>query len=378
MRGMYLKHGSLAKSHEMGYSLIELMVAIAIGLVITAAATQMLLTSLTSVTSQHAGSDIQSDGIFGIETLAKSIRMANYGALDTKEQPAQILNNKTLGGGIVLTIKTDTSSTPTNIMAKMSAATAAKIKSGESSQATNLVKSGGGAVKADTLTTQRFTQSATFDCQGNAVPANHYIVETYYLALDSIRQSNEPNALALQCMSNHYKKVWVKSGSVVAANTPGATQEYHYTSTTPFISTTSNKPAVIINRVDYFKVLLGVDENTLAEAKRVYKKTGESDTKANKKAYQYVPSSTQPSNARLRYMTVATYNGLTQKPQIASVKLGFVVRSSSPTNAGPTNAEQRFDVLEKTGLKLNSTVQSKADYQRQVYEETIYIRNARG
>lgn len=355
------------KKYEAGLSLIELMISITLGLLITAAAVQMLVTSQTSVSAQQAGSDIQNDGVFGIDTVVRSIRMANFGAQKIKDQPAQIMNDETPGGGIVLTVKTDTTATPKNVMVKTSTAVAAKLKSGEDpSQVSNLAE-GGSGLKTDVLTVQRFTRAATFDCEGKSVAANRHIVERYYVEEDEVHQDNEPTALALKCKSANYQVIWKDSGgNIVTANTPNATKEYSYAK-----SFDNQKGVVLINRVDYFRVLLGVDNNTLVEAKRV-------DPAKNKKAHQYVPSSVAPDQARLNYMTVGSYMGLSVKPQIASVKLGFVVRSSNPSNAGAKNADQTFDVLDKTGLKLSSTVAQKANYQRQVYEKTVYIRNARG
>ncbi len=50
---------------QRGFTLLELMVALALGLIISAAAIQLFLISQRSITTQQALSNMQSDSIFG-------------------------------------------------------------------------------------------------------------------------------------------------------------------------------------------------------------------------------------------------------------------------------------------------------------------------
>lgn len=63
---------------QRGLSLIELMIAITLGLVLMAGVTQMFLSSQTVFHTQQAMSRIQENGRLGMEFMAKDIRMAGY------------------------------------------------------------------------------------------------------------------------------------------------------------------------------------------------------------------------------------------------------------------------------------------------------------
>ncbi|MEC8056441.1 MAG: prepilin-type N-terminal cleavage/methylation domain-containing protein, partial [Pseudomonadota bacterium] len=65
---------------QKGFTLLELMVALALGLIISAAAIQLFLTSQRSITMQQALSNMQSDSVFGLEALIRDIRLANLNA----------------------------------------------------------------------------------------------------------------------------------------------------------------------------------------------------------------------------------------------------------------------------------------------------------
>lgn len=63
---------------QRGLSLIELMIAITLGLILIAGVIQMFLSSQTVFHTQQAMSRIQENGRLGIEFIAKDIRMAGY------------------------------------------------------------------------------------------------------------------------------------------------------------------------------------------------------------------------------------------------------------------------------------------------------------
>lgn len=85
-----------------GFSLVELMVALAIGLFLSGVIASLYLTSRSSFVYQDALSRIQESGRFAIETMARDIRMAGYSACGTAStdpnQPLAI-NNVINGGG---------------------------------------------------------------------------------------------------------------------------------------------------------------------------------------------------------------------------------------------------------------------------------------
>lgn len=72
---MYKKRSHLVQ----GFTLIELMIGLAIGLITTLAITQVLLISEGQRRSTTSGSDAQISGILALDTLRQTIQMAGYG-----------------------------------------------------------------------------------------------------------------------------------------------------------------------------------------------------------------------------------------------------------------------------------------------------------
>ena len=77
-----------------GLTLVELMVAIALGLVITAAVVQIFVTSRSSYTMEEGLARVQEAGRFAVDLMSYDIRMAGYtGCLPRTTKPASALNN---------------------------------------------------------------------------------------------------------------------------------------------------------------------------------------------------------------------------------------------------------------------------------------------
>ncbi len=70
-------------SEQKGFSLIELMIAMALGLLISAAALQMALTSRDIKKTTDEQSRIQENGRFALFFLSQNIRMASYNSSDS-------------------------------------------------------------------------------------------------------------------------------------------------------------------------------------------------------------------------------------------------------------------------------------------------------
>ena len=80
---------------QRGLSLIELMIAITLGLVLMAGVTQMFLSSQTVFHTQQAMSRIQENGRLGMEFIAKDVRMAGYmGCLSDSAAIGSTLNSE--------------------------------------------------------------------------------------------------------------------------------------------------------------------------------------------------------------------------------------------------------------------------------------------
>ena len=84
------------KSSQLGLTLLELMVALVLGLLIVAAGLAVFLNAQRSMGFQTSMGDIQQNANFGLSMLTQDLRHAN---LNTPS--AQRVNNKLVGSGIV-------------------------------------------------------------------------------------------------------------------------------------------------------------------------------------------------------------------------------------------------------------------------------------
>ena len=82
---------------QQGFTLIELMISIVLGLLITAAAIQLFITGQASMKMQRGMADIQDNGKFGLNYITSDIRKTNLGAT------VPVTDDQTIHGGVILT-----------------------------------------------------------------------------------------------------------------------------------------------------------------------------------------------------------------------------------------------------------------------------------
>ena len=84
------------RKYQIGFTLIELMVSLFLGLLISAAAVQVYMINAKTAGVQASASELVEDATFNIPTIERKIRLANLGLADkvAADQP---------GSGIVLT-----------------------------------------------------------------------------------------------------------------------------------------------------------------------------------------------------------------------------------------------------------------------------------
>ena len=70
------KHTPSHISNQYGFTLIELMISLVLGLLISAAVMQVFLTSQRVDRMQTAGSEIQDKAVFGLQSIEPQIRLA--------------------------------------------------------------------------------------------------------------------------------------------------------------------------------------------------------------------------------------------------------------------------------------------------------------
>ncbi|WP_349928513.1 PilW family protein [Acinetobacter sp. A1-4-2] len=200
--------------HQLGFTLVELIIALALGLLITAAATQLFLGGIVSARIQQANAELQDSGVFGLDYMARDIRLANYGNINNPE-----LTNTTQLGGIVLSQGASGSvNVPKDI--------------GDSSVTLQGLTSNV-SEKSDQLTIQFSAPNDMFNCEGEEVKTGEYVIQRYFLRKDN---NGEEKDLVLACDAN-------KKGAMSVTNI------------TDFGGTQLGQ--VIMPRVDHLRFYLG-------------------------------------------------------------------------------------------------------------------------
>ena len=206
------------KSSQQGLTLLELMVALVLGLLIVAAGLAVFLNAQRAMGFQTSMGDIQQNANFGLSMLTQDLRHAN---LNTPS--AQRVNNKFVGSGIVFVNANLPAGVRTNTANRLTA-------QGISEDATQ-------AEASDQLTMQFMPDvrgDDQFDCEGNAMVAGRTYVYRYYLDRlpDNQQIAGSLDRFGLYCDSGFYVD---SSNSVVGLGANGQ---------------------LIIQNVDAFKVRL--------------------------------------------------------------------------------------------------------------------------
>lgn len=313
-----------------GFTIIELMVAISLGLLIVAAGLFIFLNSLKSTRLQDGVAQVQDGGVFGLEYLANQIRLANYGNVENR-----ILNDETSRGGVVLTTGLPTQSNVNLAVGNGIETVAFDNKIVTKSDGLSNVN-----IASDQLTIQFVAPSDMHNCEGQDVFKGDRVVQRYFLRRET-QKANHDNkvvSLGLAC---------VASGQATSRTTVNAQPK----SLSDF--GTSLTGEVVIPNVDYFGILLGA-------------RTG----------------------ASYRYYTIDEYNKATKDareatpaqeiPSIEMIKLAVLIRSQDEVKTAPITLTN-YEILGRN-ISLNTPeAKNKTNkFVRNVYVTTIALRNAFG
>ncbi|WP_201603902.1 PilW family protein [Psychrobacter immobilis] len=224
---MNTRHINSKRTHSSGFTLIELMISLVLGLLISAAVLQVYIINVRTSTVQQSASEVQDSAIFSLQAIEEHIRLANLG------NPISNIKDTTNHGGVVLTA----------VNLGTSNATDAKYLtvSADSTGWTGLSNITG--VESDQLTIQykNVTSSSLFDCEGTEVVlgSSDWVVERYFVRKAT---GGADTDLVLACAAGRVDE----DGQIVTAFTGNG--------------------EVIIPAVDQFKVLLGTlaDVSTLS------------------------------------------------------------------------------------------------------------------
>ena len=307
-------------TRQSGFTLIELMISLVLGLLISAAVMQVYLISVKTSSVQASGSELQDASIFGIQQLEKKVRLANLG------NPATRIDSTTAKGGIVLTganLGATQPYTDTGYLTR---------RAGDSASGTNgWTGASNTTVASDQLTIQytNITGSPFSDCEGATVEINETAVERYFLRpVTNDTSSGAIKNLVLACDAGR-----------VTNTTPATIATYGGSDTRNF----GKAGQEFITNVDQFKVLLGT----------------QSDSGSTAGQLMYLPSN--------------SYLDITNKPAITAVKMGLIVHGSTPVLG--SEDQTSFVLLGQSNNLKNDTSRSKQV--RTTYETTTLLRNAR-
>lgn len=146
----------LNNASQKGFTLIELMIAITLGLLISAAALMIFLSSQRSLAIQGGMGEIQQNAIFGLTALTYDLRHAN---LDTS---SDYISTTQSGSGVIFNVN------QTNIPIN--------------NQVTRVSTNNGSMNEpSDQLTIQYKARQPMTNCEGEKVLADTIVVQRYYI-----------------------------------------------------------------------------------------------------------------------------------------------------------------------------------------------------
>ena len=328
MKTPFKKH-KVGFGSQAGFTLIELMVALALGLLITAAAIQLFLGGLLTSRMQQANAELQNSGVFGLDYVARDLRLANYINTDFPE-----LNEQTPWGGVVLTARTAALSNA-NIPIPAAAPFISEgllshsVGTGESVSSTQNEWQGLSNVNlaSDQLTIQFVAPNAMVNCEGANVQAGDYVIQRYFVR----------RAVATATTGTDY-------GLACDANTPNATAVAEPTTIAGF----GGAGELIMPRVDHFTVQLGVRNE------------------AGNMAYYTIN--------QYRTAAAAARTAATTPPRIVSVKMAVLVRSTDNTRNNDIDLTRSINILNQNVTLTDTTNR----FARRVYSTAVTFRNGLG
>ncbi len=316
---------------QAGFTLVELMVALALGLLISAAAIQLFLGGLLTSRMQQANAELQNSGVFGLDYVARDLRLANYINTDFP-----ILNEQTPWGGVVLTARTATV-TDANIPIPAAAPfistglLSPSVGPGESVSSTQNEWQGlsNVSVASDQVTIQFVAPNAMVNCEGANVQAGDYVIQRYFVR----------RAVATATTGTDY-------GLACDANTPNATAVAEPTTIAGF----GGAGELIMPRVDHFTVQLGVRNE------------------AGNMAYYTINQYRTAAAAARAALPPA------EPPRIVSVKMAVLVRSTDNTRNNDIDLTRSINILNQNVTLTDTTNR----FARRVYSTAVTFRNGLG
>jgi type IV pilus assembly protein PilW len=211
---------------QKGFTLIELMIALALGLIVVAAAAMLFLTGVKSSQVQQGMADLQDNANFGLNYITQDLRLANLNTVEAA------MNDALLHGGVVLS----QSNLPTGIQADVDDVLLSRSNGDAVGSDNEWTGASNVTQNSDQLVIQyKPAQTGGFDCEGREITTvDRIVIQRYFLRIDA--NAGAANPLALACDAGNYSD----------------TNLARY----------GDAGEIIMKRVDHFRVLLNVSNAT--------------------------------------------------------------------------------------------------------------------
>lgn len=317
---------------QQGFTLIELMISLVLGLLIIAAASQVYVISLRTATVQQAGSSILDANVFGLQQIENNIRMAGLGLSDVAKAGAA--DSGILAGG--------GNATAINVLHVNGTKLSSDLISRDDSDPTNTT-----SVGSDQLTIQYRAPANMRDCEGHLVlgprtgildlPGNPVVSIDGQIIVERYFVKNNNGTLELRCDAGLYVSNHIieddGQGTANATILTGANNRHN-------IHNLGDGGALIVSGIDDFQVRFGIASGA--------------------------------NHSGIRYVTPTEYQALPSDTAIITVQLGLLTKGSVPSSDAPESPTYTIlgnDVNMKSG---------QGQFIRRVYETNIMLRNSRG
>lgn len=318
---------------QQGFTLIELMISLVLGLLIIAAASQVYVISLRTATVQQAGSSILDANVFGLQQIENNIRMAGLGLSDVAKAGA--------ADSGILAGRDDAAAI--SVLNVNGAKLSSDLISRDGSGPTNTTGSG-----SDQLTIQYRAPANMRDCEGHLVlgprtgildlPGNPVVSIDGQIIVERYFVKNNNGTLELRCDAGLYVSNHIiqddGQGTANAIILTGANNRHN------IHNLNNNDGALIASGIDDFQVRFGIASGA--------------------------------NHSGIRYVTPTEYQALSSDTAIITVQLGLLTKGSVPSSDAPES---------QTYTILGNDVNMKSDqgqFIRRVYETNIMLRNSRG
>lgn len=310
------------KRYTSGFTLMELMIALALGLLIVAAGLAVFLSSQRSLSLQSGMSELQQNANFGLSLVTHDLRHTNLNTASSHR-----VNNYNEGSGIIFKKENlpSTLQAPANLEAEF-----VTLQNKDTDNTTG---------KSDRLTIQYVPASSEiFNCEGVQVTnaSSKTIVQRYYVAESPQQVTGEPTSYSLYCDAAYY------DGTGMTGLDTDAQQ--------------------IIQRVDAFKVRLGV-KNPAGQLRYM---TIDEYIAAMETIRAACATPIDENTCSKNYLNVV------------SMEIGILSRSTGTIGADASlNTQTSFNVA-GTPVTLSGDVAVNKRYLRQAVNQVVAIRNTLG